>query len=252
MKVHATLRRSLAVAAVVTATVGAQSLAAPASATSSTATCASVITIVARGSNEAAGTGGTTNVYSSGGLGRMSGVASRVTSGTTKSVRTVGLKYPAAIIAWGDNYVSSLLTGRSRLAAELNRLATLCPGSRTVLIGYSQGAHVIGDVTSNSNPNGLTSAAKSRIAAVYVTGDPTRRVGESHNRGDLTATGFWGPRGQGQMSGLSTRILSYCYSGDYFCDHLGRAAYDQAMAIHGSYNNSTLNTTYGNWILGKL
>lgn len=252
MKVHATWRRSVAVAALAAVSVWAPSLAAPASATSSTLTCASVITIVARGSNEPAGSGGTTNVYSSGGLGLMAGVAAKVTTGTTKSVRTVGLKYPAAIVTWSDGYVSSLLTGRSRLAAELNRLASLCPGSRTVLIGYSQGAHVIGDVTSNSNPNGLSSAAKSRIAAVYLTGDPTRRVGESHNRGDLTATGFWGPRGQGQLSGLGTRVISYCYSGDYFCDHLGRAPYTEAMAIHGRYGNSTLNTTYGNWIVGRL
>lgn len=251
MKVHVTLRRSLVVASVVAATVGAQVLAVPASATSSTSTCANVVTIVARGSDEAAGTGGTTNVYSSGGLGRMSGVAAKVSGGTTKSVRTVGLKYPAAIGFGGLAYFGSLDTGKARLAGELNRLASLCPGSRTVLIGYSQGAHVIGDVTSNTNPNKLTSAAKSRIAAVYLTGDPVRRPYESHNRGTGIGGGVLVDRGAGQMSGLGSRILSYCYKGDWACDAPHKDP-TRSYAIHESYNNSTLNTTYGTWVLGKL
>lgn len=251
MKVTSTTRRVLAAAAVVAAAVATQAAAVPASATSSTLTCANVITIVARGSDEAAGTGGTTNVYSSGGLGLMSGVAGKVTGGTSKSVRTVGLKYPATIGFGGLAYFSSLDTGKARLAAELNRLATLCPSSRTVLIGYSQGAHVVGDVTSNSNPNALSTRAKSRIAAVYLTGDPVRRPYESHNRGTGIGGGVLVDRGAGQMSGLGSRILSYCYKGDWACDAPHKDP-TRSAAIHTSYGNSTLNTTYGTWIVGKL
>ena len=249
MTLRSTLTRTLACAVLVGGTVAAQSL--PASATASSATCANVIQIVARGSNETAGTGGTTNVYSSGGLGRMSGIASSVASGTTKTVRTVGLKYPAAIVTWSDGYVSSLLTGRSRLASELNRLASLCPSSRTVLIGYSQGAHVIGDVTSNSNPNGLSTAAKSRIAAVFLTGDPSRRYGEPFNRGTGTGGGFLGNRAPGQLSGLGSRIISYCYKGDVFCDfaHVDLA---NGSTIHGSYGNTTLRSYASSFIRSKI
>lgn len=249
MNLRSSLTRTLAVVALVAGAAATQAV--PASATSSTATCANVIQIVARGSNEAAGSGGTTNVYSSGGLGRMSGTASLVSSRTTKTVRTVGLKYPAAIITWNDGYVSSLLTGRSRLAAELNRLASLCPSSKTVLIGYSQGAHVIGDVTSNSNPNGLSASAKSKIAAVYLTGDPVRRAGESHNRGTGQGNGFLPVRGKGQMSGLGSRIISYCYKGDYFCDFAHKDP-NNSIKIHESYNNSGLNSYAAGFITGKL
>ena len=237
MKVTSTTRRVLAAAAVVAAAVATQAAAVPASATSSTLTCANVITIVARGSDEAAGTGGTTNVY--------------WTGGPSKSVRTVGLKSPATIGFGGLAYFSSLDTGKARLAAELNRLATLCPSSRTVLIGYSQGAHVVGDVTSNSNPNALSTGAKSRIAAVYLTGDPVRRPYESHNRGTGIGGGVLVDRGAGQMSGLGSRILSYCYKGDWACDAPHKDP-TRSAAIHTSYGNSTLNTTYGTWIVGKL
>lgn len=233
----------------VAALAGATATTTSAGAYSSTATCASVVQLVARGSNETAGTP-SGNVYSSGGLGRMSGIASAVASGKSTSVRTAGLNYPATIGWGGTAYLGSLNTGRDRLAAEIRRLASLCPSSKLVLIGYSQGAHVIGDVMSNSNPEGLTSTQRSKVAAVFLTGDPVRRPNEPHNRGTGAGGGVLIDRGAGQMSSLGSRIQSYCYYGDNVCD-APRAASNGAT-IHGSYGNSTLRSYAASFILSKL
>lgn len=222
--------------------------AAPASAYRSTATCASVVQLVVRGSNEAAGSSQVGNVYSSGGLGRMAGVASSVTTGTSRGVRTAGVAYPATI----SGYVTSLNIGRDRLAAEMRRLTSLCSSTRFVLIGYSQGAHVIGDVMSNANPEGLTSTVRGRVSAIFLTGDPVRRYGEGHNRGSGLGGGALPNRGVGQMSGMGSRIVSYCYKGDWFCDYAHRASYDTAMQIHGSYGNSYIRSYGSNFILSKI
>lgn len=240
------------VAAAVSALALQAGTAAPASAYKSTATCASVVQLVVRGSGEAAGSGQVGNIYTSGGQGRMAGVASSVASGTSRSVRTAGLAYPATIGWGGFSYLSSLNTGRDRLAAELRRLTSLCSSTRFVLIGYSQGAHVIGDVMSNSNPEGLSSTVRGRVVAIFNTGDPVRRYGESYNRGTGLGGGVLIDRGAGQMSGMGTRIRSYCYKGDYVCDYDHRASYNTAMAIHGSYGNSSIRTYGSNFILSRL
>lgn len=244
--------RVAAVLVAATAVAAHTAAAAPATAYSSSATCASVVQLVVRGSNEAAGSTVVGNVYSSGGLGRMSGVASTAAAGASRSVRTAGVAYPAAIGIGGLAYLSSMNTGRDRLAAEMRRLTSLCSTSRFVLIGYSQGAHVIGDVMSNSNPEGLSLTVRNRVSAIFLTGDPVRRYNEPYNRGSGLGGGFLANRGAGQMSGMGSRIISYCYKGDWFCDYAHRAAYNDAMTIHGSYGNTSIRTYGSNFILSKI
>ncbi|WP_284293222.1 cutinase family protein [Luteimicrobium album] len=230
-------------------------IATSASATSSSAACANIVQIVVRGSNEAAGSKISGNVYTSGGLGRMSVVSSRVASGTKKSVRTVGLVYPATIapsLSVLGGYPQSEVTGRNTLAKELNRLASSCPSSKTVLIGYSQGAHVIGDTLSNTNPAGLKAAAKSRVAAVFLTGDPVRRYGESFNKGAGVGGGLLPNRAKGDLSGVASRLNSYCYKGDMFCDPDHPVSGKSGSTIHGSYGNATIGAYGASFILGKI
>lgn len=224
--------------------------AAPASAYTSPNKCASIVQLVVRGSNETAGTSVSGNVYTSGGLGRMAGIASSVASGHGGSVRTAGLNYPATIGWGGLAYLGSLNTGRDRLAAELKRLTNDCSNTRFVLIGYSQGAHVIGDVMSNSNPEGLSSTVRGRVKAIFLTGDPVRRPYEPHNRGSGIGGGVLIDRGAGQMSGMGSRIISYCYKGDNVCD--APHATSNGATIHGSYGNATLRSYATSFILGKI
>lgn len=253
MKLRTPMTRALTAVVVVGATVGVQALAAsPASATRSSAACANVIQIVARGSNEPAGSGSGA-LYTTGGWGRMGGLADNVAVKSGKTVRTAGLNYPAQIAPNGNltKYLASEMTGRIRLAGELNRLAKACPSSKTVLIGYSQGAHVIGDVVSNGNPQGLTSSAKSKIAAIFLTGDPVRRYGEPFNRGTGTGGGLLANRWPGDLSGVQSRLISYCYKGDVFCD-FAHVSLTQGVTIHESYGNTEVRNYGTSFILGKI
>lgn len=250
MSIRSTLSRALPVTTLAAAALVAQATlaAAPASAVPSKSTCASIIQIVVRGSNEAAGPAVSGNVYTSGGLGLMVNLAGAVQSRSARSVRTVGLAYPARLDAL---YSWSQTTGSATLARELNRLATLCPSSRTVLVGFSQGAHVVGDTTANTNRYGLTTAAKSRIAAVFLTGDPVRRYGEPFNRGSGVGGGVLLNRAAGQLSGLGSRIISYCYKGDAACDPWHRPTSGTPVSVHNSYGNTYIRDYGANVILAK-
>lgn len=305
------LRKSLAAAAAATTLLAGVAAVAidtattsPASANTTSATCAQVVLIGARGSNQPAGSGDLGNTWSSGGLGtEVQGVANYVTAHTSKAVRVVGLKYPAAApsgaAGWaqelgapaaaalmagspsaaltaalhaaqapGTLYGNSKLAGANALRAELDALATVCPSTETVLVGYSQGAHVIGDVIASSTSPQLSAAAKSHIKAVALEGDPAYRRDEPWDAAvtPMVGNGLFA-RGVGQFSSFngsgvrtSGRVMSWCSSGDFFCQsNWGSVTVSSSgvsstgMDIHTtSYRNSAHYTAIGGWIDSKI
>lgn len=247
--------RTLTVTAALGGTLAATALvSAPASATVSSATCPNVYQVVVRGSNEPAGSGASGNIWTSGGRGRMGNTAAAAATRTTRSVRTVSLNYPATILPsrTSDGYINSQYRGKYNLTKELNRMATACPSTRTVLIGYSQGAHVIGDVVSNGNPMKLSSSAKAKIAAIFLTGDPVRRYGEPFNRGLGLGGGALPNRAKGDLSGVASRLISYCYKGDIFCDPTRATSQSAGTTVHGSYDNTFIRDLGANFIVAHL
>lgn len=269
------LRAVIAAATLVagtTATVG------TASAKTTTATCAQVVLIGVRGSQQAAGTGDLGNTWSKGGLGpTVQGVADYVTAHTSKAVRVAGLKYPAALPSDlvmarafvtgqvqslgkpGSVYGNSKLAGANALRAELNALAKACPKTSTVLVGYSQGAHVIGDVIATSTRPQLSAAARSHIKAVALEADPAYRKAEPWDAAATIAGNGTFARGKGELASFNGttvrgkgRVMSWCSSGDLFCQnnwgHLKTAA-----DIHSNdYANPAHFKAVGGWIVGKL
>lgn len=204
--------------------------AAPASALGATTDCEQVIALVVRGSGEPAGSPGpTSRTYGYGGLGMLSGVTTEMQQKSIWRVRKVGLDYPALLDL---RYANSLSHGKTDLRTELNDLASRCPGSRTVLLGYSQGAHVIGDVLATAYATGgLSAAARSRIGAVVFFGDPAFRYGESFNRGTANSGGIFA-RGDGELDWIGSRLWSYCDRGDLVC-----SPPDSGTSVHQSYGS---------------
>jgi len=255
-----------------------------ASAAATTATCAQVVLIGARGTDEGQGTGNLGNTWSSGGLGtEAQGVANYVTTHTSKTVRVVGLEYPATAPAtigqWaveleyalvtgsisaaqmpGTVYGNSKLAGANALRAELNALASVCPSTETVLVGYSQGAHVIGDVIANSTQPQLSAAAKSHIRAVALEGDPSYRKGEPWDAAQtpMASNGLFA-RAVGQFSGFNGsargtagRVMSWCSTHDFFCQS-DILDYPDSMTVHTTtYKDPAHDTAIGGWIVSKL
>lgn len=207
-----------------TAVLGLTMLAAPPSqAAASSSLCSNVITVVVRGSDEAAGTTNTATTNTAlyayrTGMGRPGPVAGDLQTVSKKTVYISGLKYAAAIGWVGLAYNNSRHGGVVALQKSLNYLATQCPNSKTALIGFSQGAHVIGDALSASSGVRPNATARGKIAAVVLYGDPMYNPTEPFvNTKGLTKFGMLGTRTTGDLKEFETRLRSYCLAGDPAC-----------------------------------
>ena len=221
---------SAVLAALVATQLATPGLVQPAQAVPSSTTCASTLVIAARGTDEPSG------------YGRTLPVVRKIRDGFRQTVRTTYLtsrEYPAT----GGNYPWSVGAGERSLRAKLNGFATRCPRTWVVLVGYSQGAHVIGDVLDVRGTQ-LSSRAKGRIKAVVLLGDPTFRANQSYSAGtyDRTKSGIF-RRPAGDFGGFTSRIKSYCNRLDRWCQNnwAGGAAADRAHADYAKYATSAFN-----------
>ena len=141
--------------------------------------CADFVFVGVRGSGEEAGYGPTVT-------GIRDALASRWTGG---SVRQVWLDYPAADphtltsvpierLLFDDpmpttEYFGSADAGARELAGVLADSLRRCPGERSILVGFSQGAQVITQALSAS------AAATDQLAAAILLGNPFHYPGQS-------------------------------------------------------------------------
>jgi len=171
------------------------------------AQCAEVDVVVARGTGEP------------GRLGLIVGdpvfaAIQRRATGTTLTSHPVD--YPAGVSP------TSPTAGNRALVAHVTAQAAECPGQRFVLVGYSQGANVVGNslgVSSQGASVGgpvvatIPAAVQPRIAAVLVFGYPLRKLGRG-----ITGT-------------YAERTLDRCAAGDVVCDPRGTS-----VLAHLSYS----------------
>ena len=145
-----------------------------------------------------------------------------------RTVNEYDLEYPADAVpplAWASvtdigPYLDSINQGKTALTTALS-LKRAC-SQPLVVIGYSQGAYVVGDVLA-----GLSDADASRIAGVGLFGDPR------FDPADPTAAGSFDPKrfgiagtlfGKRQVGARFVgRGRNYCYSEDLVCQ--GRNLY---------------------------
>jgi Cutinase len=166
--------------------------------------CADVEVMVTRGTTESAP------------VGSMSSVAKAITSGTTKTVSTWGNPYPASA-----NFTSSAAEGVTDLVNRMNSQAKSCPSQKFVLLGYSQGAWVVGDALAGGSFGGsaaVSSAVGAKVAAVVLWGNPRFNSAESFDVGTYTkgVNGTY-PRAAGALKTYASRIQDYCVKDDTVC-----------------------------------
>jgi hypothetical protein len=133
-----------------------------------------------------------------------------------------------------DNYVLSLyssseLDGQVKLQDKIHALHNECPTVPIVLGGYSQGAHVVGDVYQSLSPK-----SKSYIAAVAMFGDPRFNKDQKApvNQGDFEAmNGIFSTslffkampkeyRKPRNIAGQDLyKVQTYCTVGDPICNY---------------------------------
>ncbi|GAA6041117.1 hypothetical protein JCM8097_004122 [Rhodosporidiobolus ruineniae] len=164
----------------------------------SSAGCSTLQMVVARASTEMAGEG------------MLSAVTSRVKEQVSGS-DSQAIDYPATL----QNYLSSESQGVEAMVSDVNDFASKCPTTPIVLMGYSQGAHVVGDTVSGGK---LSDTASGNIIALIQMGDPTFVPGKDYDVGTSTTRGLFARSDTSALDAIADKVQSYCDSGDQFCD----------------------------------
>ena len=182
----------------------------PASAVASSASCTTVHVIAARASTEAPGDG------------TIGSLVTLIQGDVSATVSQEAVVYPATL----TNYASSVAQGDSAIKSELATDVANCPNEKFVLVGYSQGAQVVGDALGGGGggnlgtaaTSGVPSATAAKIIAVIQMGDPRRVPGFSFDVGnDPNARGLFPRPSSETLAPFASKIQSYCDTGDPFC-----------------------------------
>src|ERR1700742_1193651 len=128
--------------------------------------CASVVVVFARGTNEAPGVGATGQTFVDALDARLPG----------KTVDVYGVNYPASLDF--GRAADGIIDASNRIQT----IAASCPSTKIVLGGYSQGAAVAGYTTADNVPAGfalpggitgpMSAAIAQHVAAVVLFGTP--------------------------------------------------------------------------------
>jgi len=166
------------------------------------------------------------------GFGAMSPLVEKLLADIPDS-DSFAVDYPAAGITIKDGkpvyeplkYIRSVQEGRNKLAAELQDINIFCPNTSVVLMGYSQGAHVSGDVLCGSTfpffPEwtALEDEYKANIKAFVTLGDPRNNLSTPVHVGNSTKDGIFT---RSEFDNCGDNVLSswktYCDATDVFCD----------------------------------
>jgi acetylxylan esterase len=202
-------RRTILVAAVVLAAAGLG--AGTASAVPAPATpCAAVHVLASRAATKAPGSG------------VIGSLVTLVQNSIASTVSTSSVNYPALLFP----YNTSTGQGDAASKQELTARVQQCPDQTIVLVGYSQGARLVGDVLRDGGgvpgpgaanaPGGAATAA--HVVAVVWMGDPRHLPNLSLHRGTAVSTTGLFPRPASQPPRPFANIIaSYCDTGDPFC-----------------------------------
>ena len=128
------------------------------------------------------------------GDGVIGSLVTLIQNDVTASVSQEAVVYPATL----TNYSSSVAQGDSTIKSQIAADVANCPDEQFVLVGYSQGAQVVGDALGGGGnlgtpaTPGVPSSTAARILAVIQMGDPRRVPGFSFDVGsDPGATGLF-------------------------------------------------------------
>ncbi|KAB8360876.1 hypothetical protein FH972_024610 [Carpinus fangiana] len=151
----------------------------------------------------------------------------------------IAVPYPAKL--GGDiTYPESEQEGVGNLTKLVTQYGDACSSSKMVLLGYSQGAQVVGDtligIDYEKFPVWIKSAGVDQkyidnIVAVVMMGDPANVHGEAINHGNSTRDGFFPRNNTAEWAnrGLVDKTISYCDANDTFCDK------GSSIAVHIGY-----------------
>ncbi|EXF81255.1 axe1 cleaves acetyl side chain groups acetyl xylan [Colletotrichum fioriniae PJ7] len=165
--------------------------------------------------------------------------------------------YPATDESGSDSYFVGVRDG----AKQIISYAEACPESKIVLMGYSQGAMVLGDILAGGGDGNILGnytkplvearTVGDNIAAILLYGNPRHMPNQTYNVGNTSTFGATGkyPRTAGQLASLNVyanRVHDYCNYQDGVCDASG-----SNLTAHMAYP-SDYDTQAIAWLESKL
>jgi cutinase len=172
------------------------------------------------------------------------------------------LAYPATFRSFEAGYPARFDLGDSprlgvtALLALLEDNAHTRPGQDIVLLGWSQGAQVIGDTLDRPEHRlaardapALSAATAARIAAIALYGNPRFTAGQPYNAGsfDPSLQGT-NPRLPGALSQYGNRMRDYCAADDLAC----QVGPNSTLDGHTSYFINTMRADGTTFVLQQL
>jgi cutinase len=158
-----------------------------------------------------------------------------VTLGAAAAVLVAGLVVTTQSFAGTRTTAAAGCTEVHIIATRASTEAAACPTAKIVLMGYSQGAHVVGDVLAGSGAGlgratqPLAAGTAAKVTAVILMGDPRYVPGKSFNAGTSKTAGRFPRPASASLDGFAAKAQSYCDTGDTFC------ARGASLQVHLSY-----------------
>jgi hypothetical protein len=117
-------------------------------------------------------------------------------------------------------YHASVVRGKQWLSDHVASEIRTCAGTKLILVGYSQGAQVTGDVYQRT----LSSSQRSHILGVALFGDPYFNSSDDGlDRGSYSHT-HGGVLGTRSKFASGQPVVSYCHAHDPICNWPGNVA----------------------------
>lgn len=168
-----------------------------------------------------------------------------------RTVHTTDIDYPA------DTEVKEGATvGVRQLIDQLNVQASECVDQEFILLGYSQGALIVGDALIapearlvGSTVGVLSPEAEARILAIALLGNPRFVGSEPFDSGtfDPEMNGIL-PRPPGSFESLSDRMIDFCVENDFVC----QSSLDLDPTAHQLYYHNGMATEAAEFVISRL
>ncbi|KAK4167857.1 acetylxylan esterase precursor [Cladorrhinum sp. PSN259] len=193
------------------------------------------------------------------------GVQRSITTAVCQGISSCGVAnilYPSTVSGDGCRAIEQgIANGRT----VITEYAAKCPESKIVVMGWSQGASVVGDllaggggpgkgamagcIQATTEPMNATTSPGSHIVAVALYGNPRHNANQKFNVGTGSATdGVMArpPENLAVLQAWGDRLQDYCARGDIACN----AGKDGGA--HSSYFSSSYASIPAKWIRSKL
>lgn len=181
----------------------------------------------------------------------LSPVVRAIASARPEQVTSFDIDYPA-----DDDVKNGGKIGARVLIDTLNQQAKICPEQSFVLLGYSQGAFIIGDALATPETRLIGEQAgvilpesSDRIAAIVLYGNPRFVGSEEYSVGSFQRElGGLLPRETGSLLLYQDRLRDYCVEGDFVC----QSDFELDPEKHQAYYSNGMQADGAAFVITKL